>query len=183
MNEHIKEIALRLRGLRDVLDLEIEEVAAVCGISTEQYMLHESGEIDIPVGMLYSISKHYDIEMSALMFGEEPHMASYFITRSGAGAAVKRRKAYKYQSLAAGFANRKANPFLVTVEPDQSHSATFNSHEGQEFSMVLEGRMLLIIDGKELILEVGDSIYFDSTRPHLLRALDGECIKLLTIII
>ncbi len=183
MNEHIKEIALRLRGLRDVLDLETSEVAQACGMSVEQYELYESGEIDIPVGVLYSISKRYNIEMSTLMFGEEPHMGSYFITRKGAGATVKRRKAYKYQSLAAGFANRRANPFLVKVAPNDSDIATFNSHEGQEFSMVLDGRLLINIDGKELILEEGDSIYFDSTRPHLLKALDDKNLKLITVII
>ncbi len=183
MNEHIKEIALRLKGLRDVLDLDTQELAQVCGISVEQYEKYESGSVDIPVGMLYGISKRYEIEMSALMFGEEPHMGSYFITRKGTGAAVKRRKAYKYQSLAAGFANRKADPFLIKVEPNDCEIASLNSHEGQEFSMVIEGRMMIVIDGKELILEEGDSIYFDSMRPHLLKALDNKTLKLLTEII
>ncbi len=183
MNEHIKEIALRLSGLRDVLDLEIAEVAQVCGVSQEQYELYESGTVDIPVGMLYSISKRYNVEMSALLFGEEPHMDSYFLTRKGTGAAVKRSKAYKYRSLAAGFAQRKADPFLVKVAPNDDESIHLNSHEGQEFNMVLEGRMSMVVDGKELILEEGDSIYFDSTRPHGFKALDGKTIKLLAIII
>ncbi len=183
MNQQIKDIALRLRGLRDVLDLEIGEIAEVCGLTAEQYELYESGSTDIPVGMLYTISKHYKIEMSALMFGQEAHMSSYFLTRKGTGAAVKRREAYNYQSLAAGFASRKDNPFLVQVMPSNNDIATFNAHEGHEFSMVLEGRMLIIIDGKELILEEGDSIYFDSERPHLLRALDEKILTILTIII
>ncbi|MFI3263937.1 MAG: XRE family transcriptional regulator [Rikenellaceae bacterium] len=183
MNEHIKDIALRLRGLRDVLDLKISEVAEICCVTTEQYELYESGTTDIPVGMLYCISKRYNIEMSALLFGEEPHMCSYFLTRKGTGAAVQRRKAYEYQSLAAGFVKRKADPFLVTVEPSKAEAATFNSHEGQEFSLVLEGKMLINVDGKELTLEEGDSIYFDSTRPHLIKALDDKKMKMLTIII
>lgn len=183
MNKHIKEIALRLKGLRDVLDVGEAEMAEVCGVSVEQYNLYESGEIDIPVGVLYSISKHYKVEMSALLFGEEPHMSSYFLTRKGPGAAVRRSKAYKYQSLAAGFARRKANPFLVKVVPSDSDTVHLNSHEGQEFNMVLEGKMMLTIDGKELILEEGDSIYFDSMRPHGMKALDGKNLKILAIII
>lgn len=183
MNENIREIAQRLVGLRDVLDLETTEVAQVCGITCEQYELYESGTVDIPVGMLYSISKNYGIEMSALMFGQEPHMESYFLTRKGTGAAVKRSKAYKYQSLAAGFANRTASPFMVKVRPNDSDQVSQNAHEGQEFSMLLEGRMLFKIDDKELILEEGDSIYFDSSRPHGFKALDGKTIKFLTIII
>ncbi len=183
MNEHIKEIALRLRGLRDVLEVEATEVADLCNISIEQYELYESGEVDIPVGILYSISKHYDIEINALLFGEEPHMDSYFLTRKGKGAAVKRSKAYKYQSLAAGFAKRRANPFMVKVSPNESDAITLNSHEGQEFNMVVEGRMLINIDGRELILEEGDSIYFDSMRPHGFKSLDGKTLKFLALIL
>ncbi len=183
MNEHIKEIAMRLEGLRDVLEISTEEMAQSCGITREQYETYESGEVDIPVGVLYSVSKHYGVEMSALMFGQEAHMASYFLTRKGTGAAVKRTKAYKYQSLAAGFADRKANPFLVKIAPSDNDHMTLNSHEGEEFNMVLEGRMKLVIDGKELILEEGDSVYFDSTRPHGMQALDGKKIKMLAIII
>lgn len=183
MNENIKEIALRLKGLREALELDTSSIAEVCGVTTEQYELYESGTTDIPVGMLYNISKHYKIEMSTLLFGQEPHMDSYYLTRKGTGAAVKRSKAYKYQSLAAGFAKRKASPFLVKVEPNDNKPLSFNSHEGQEFNMVLEGRVSLTIDGKELILDQGDSIYFDSTRPHALKALDGKTIKLLVVII
>ncbi len=183
MNEHIAEIAMRLRGLRDVLEIEASEVAAVCSVSCEQYEAYEAGESDIPVGLLYTISKHYGVEMSALMFGAEAHMDSYFLTRKGAGASVDRTAAYKYQSLAAGFARRAANPFLVRIEPNDSPAPTLNSHEGEEFNMVLSGRMLLMIDGKELTLEAGDSIYFDSTRPHAMKALDGEAIEMLAVII
>ncbi len=182
MNEHIKEIAMRLRGLRDVLDLEPQEVAVVCGISVEQYELCESGTVDIPVGMLYSISKHYQVEMSALLFGEEPHMDSYFLTRKNAGATVQRRKAYKYQSLAAGFAKRKADPFLVKVSSNDNAIA-LNSHEGQEFTMVVGGRMLAVVDGKELTLEEGDCLYFDSNKLHGFKALDGEDLTFLSVII
>lgn len=179
----IKEIAMRLVGLRDVLDLDPNEMAETCGVTLEKYLEFESGKIDIPVGMLYNISKKYNIEMSTLLFGEEPRMDSYFLTRKNCGAAVERTKAYKYQSLAAGFAQRKASPFLVKVAPSETTEITLNSHEGQEFNMVIEGRMLITIDGKELIMNEGDSIYFDSTRPHGIKALDNKTLKILAVII
>ena len=53
---------------------------------------------------------------------------------------------------------------------------------GQEFNLVLEGRMLLSIGGKELTLNQGDSIYFDSTLPHGMKALDQRTVKFLAII-
>lgn len=184
MNEQIKQIAQRLAGLRDVLELTPAEVAQTCGISEETYRTIESGEVDIPVSLLHRISQHYGIDLSALMFGDEPRMNTYFLTRKGRGAAVSRSKAYRYQSLAAGFIGRKADPFIVTVAPkEKQDKKQSNVHPGQEFNMVLEGKMMLQINGKELILEEGDSIYFDSTLPHAMKALDGKPVKFLAIII
>ena len=70
---------------------------------TEQYLLLESGTVDISVSVLHQISQAYGVELTTLMFGDEPKMSTYFITRNGKGVAVERTKAYKYQSLAAGF--------------------------------------------------------------------------------
>lgn len=58
-----------------------------------------------------------------------------------------------------------------------------NSHPGQEFNYVLKGRMVIEINGKRLTLEAGDSIYFDSSKPHGMLALDGEKVSFLAIII
>ena len=47
--DHIKQVAKRLRGLRDAIDLTVEEMAAQCGIGPETLALYESGTSDIPV--------------------------------------------------------------------------------------------------------------------------------------
>ena len=160
MDEQIKQISERLRGLRDALELSPEEVAKACQLSTEEYLQMESGTVDISV------------------------MSSYFVTRKNKGVAVERVKAYKYQSLAAGFAHRKGNPFLVTVHPKPEGTPIYrNTHPGQEFNYVLQGRMLIEVNGKQLILEEGDSIYFDSEQPHGMMALDGEKVCFLAIIL
>ena len=177
MSEEIRQIAERLVGLRDALDLRPEDIASTCNINLETYLGYESGEKDIPVSFL-----HYGVELPALMFGYEPRMNSYFLTRKDKGVAVERTKAYKYQSLAAGFANRKADPFMVTVEPSAPEAPfTLNTHPGQEFNLVLEGSMHLRIGEKELVLNEGDSIIFDSTRPHGMKAIDRQ-VKFLAII-
>lgn len=184
MNEQIQQIAERLAGLRDALEITPEEMAKVCNISAKQYLLLESGTVDISVSLLHQISQAYGVELTTLMFGDEPKMSSYFITRKGKGIAVERTKAYKYQSLAAGFVERKADPFLVTVHPKPDDEPLYlNSHPGQEYNMILNGRMLLQINGKDLILEQGDSIYFNSELPHGMKALDGEKVSFLAIIL
>ena len=120
MEEAIKQIAARLRGLREILVLTQEELTDECGIELKDYQEAESGNADISVSMLQKISRKYDIALDALMFGEEPKMNSYFLTRAGKGVSIERTKVYKYQSLAAGFINRQADPFIVTVEPNDN---------------------------------------------------------------
>ncbi|MGP1476740.1 MAG: helix-turn-helix domain-containing protein [Phocaeicola sp.] len=183
MDDQIKQIAERLKGLRDVLELDPEEVAKVCDLPVNQYLKMESGDSDISVSVLQAIARQYNIPLDVLMFGEEPRMNTYYITRQGAGISVERTKAYKYQSLAAGFQGRKMDPFIVTVEPKDNQDIYYNRHEGQEFNMVIEGRMLLDINGKKLTLNPGDSVYFDSNLPHGMLALDRKTLKFLAIII
>ena len=183
MNEQIKQIAERLRGLRDVLDLTTEDIANECGIAIADYEKAESGDYDISVSMLQTIARQYGIALDTLMFGEEPKMSTYFLTRAGKGVSVERSKAYKYESLASGFRDRKSDSFIVTVEPKAEDAALhLNSHSGQEFNYILEGRLLLSINGKELILNPGDSIYFDSNWPHGMMALDGKPVRFLATI-
>lgn len=183
MNDQIKQIAERLRGLREVLELTVEQLSAQCDISAEEYSKAETGEYDISVSMMQKIARQYNVALDALMFGEEPKMASYFVTRAGKGVSIERTKAYKYQSLASGFINRDADPFIVTVEPkDEDVAMSYNSHNGQEFNYVLEGRMLISIDGKELTLNEGDSIFFNSKLMHGMKALDDKKVRFLAII-
>lgn len=184
MNEQIKQIAERLSGLRDALELTPEEMAKAANLSTDDYLRLESGQTDISVSILHQISQAFGVELTTLMFGDEPKMSSYFITRKGKGIAVERTKAYKYQSLAAGFAGRKADPFLVTVHPKPENEPIYlNSHPGQEYNMVISGRLQLQIGSKTLILEAGDSIYFNSELPHGMKALDGETVNFLAVIL
>ena len=183
MCDPIKSIANRLRGLREVLELSAQEVAESCHLRVEEYMALESGESDISVNVLQTIARRYGISLDVLMFGEEPKMNAYFPTRAGPGVSVARRKAYKYEALASGFRDRKADPFIVTVEPAPTDAPMhLNSHEGQEMNYVLEGRLLLSLNGKELVLNVGDSLYFDSSLPHGMKALDGRPVRFLAII-
>ncbi len=83
MNEQIEQIAKRLAGLREVLDITPEEMAKVCQMSKDDYLLLESGQVDISVGVLHRIAQTYNIELTTLMFGSEPKMNAYFITRKG----------------------------------------------------------------------------------------------------
>jgi quercetin dioxygenase-like cupin family protein len=97
---------------------------------------------------------------------------------------VDRKKQYHYLSLAYNFVGKKGEPFMVTIDPkEEGDDVSLSSHPGQEFNYMVEGRLKIFIDGHEAILETGDSLYFDSTKPHGMKALDDKPAKLLAIII
>ena len=85
--------------------------------------------------------------------------------------------------MATGFQNRKADPFIVSITPEETKEIHFNSHPGHEFEYMIEGSMKVVVDGKELVLEEGDSLYFDATKLHGMQALNGKNAKFLAIII
>lgn len=184
MSENNRQIGERLKGLRDVLDIPAQDVADLCGITLEHYLRIESGEADPSIYRLTKISKKYGIALDVLLFGEEPRMNSYFVTRKGQGLSVTRNASYQYESLASGFRGRKVDPFLTQVDPlpeGESHSQ--NSHEGQEFAYIIEGQLRIIIGEKELILNEGDSLYFDASRPHSMNAVGNKPVRFLAVVI
>ena len=183
MDEQIKIIADRLREMRDILGISLDDAAATCDISSKRYEEIESGNADIPVSILHRMSLKFNIDLTTLLTGEEPHMHAYTLTRKDKGIGVERQKAYKYQALAGNFLKRKADPFIVTVEPKKDVSVSFNSHPGQEFNYMLEGKLKLLIGAKEMILEPGDSIYFDSGLPHGMVAMENKPATFLAIIL
>ena len=182
MNEQIKQIAERLKGLRESLELSIEEMARQSNRTPEEIRLYEAGKTDIPMSFLFDVAQNFGIDTSTLISGEEPRMKTYFLTRYGKGKSVERNKAYKYQALASGYVGPNAEPFEVTVEPND-REVHLNSHKGEEFNYVLEGRLFFRINHKDLILNPGDSIYFDSSNPHGMKALDNKSVRFLAIIL
>lgn len=179
----IKQIAARIRELREIYSVPAENLAEELGITSEKYMDYENGVEDIPVSILYKIANRFDVELTELLTGRNPKLQTYCLVRKGKGVSVERRKEYKYQSLAYNFINKKAEPFLVTVEPKpDGHPISYNSHPGQEFNYMLEGEMLIYIDGYEILLREGDSLFFDSSIQHGMKAVGNKPAKFLAII-
>ena len=182
MQPAYKEIAPRVRGLRESCDFTVEELAGKVGVSVDTFAMYEAGECDIPVSFLKDIADVCGVDLTALISGGEAHLNDYSVVKRGEGLSVQRRKDYDYWNLAARFTHRKMEPFLVVVPPKEVSELTWNEHNGQEFIYLLEGRLEIWLDKKRHILEAGDSIYFDSRISHALRGLDGQQARFLDVI-
>ena len=184
MAERRQDIAARLKELREIEGIAADEMAARLRVSPAEYLAFEAGNADIPASALHDAAHVLKADLTELLTGEAPRMKVFTVTRQGGGVRVERRKDYQYRNLAANFAGRKVDVFEVTVPADAGASgAHANSHPGQEFDYVLEGRMRVCIHGNELVLEAGDCVYFDSNHGHAMQALDGKPARFLAMII
>ncbi len=180
INDQIRQIKNRIAYLRDVLDISVEEMSSQLGITTEQYVQYESGDIDIPAGIIYGIASIFEIDVTEILTGESPRMVDYTITRKNKGILVERFKGYSFEALAHNYVGRNKEPMLVTIRASKTHPDLV-SHNGQEFNYVLEGSIAVVIGSKTLTLDEGDCIYFNPEIPHGQYALTDEA-KFLTLI-
>lgn len=184
MDGGLKQIAERVKELREIRGLSLESMAKECHVSPELCAKYENGETDIPVGFLYQVANLFHVELTTLITGTEPKLHMFSVVKKDQGLSVERRKEYQYQDLAYNFRNKKAETFLVTVEPKADNKDTkAYSHNGQEFNYILEGSLKVVIQGHEIVLNEGDSIYFDSSYEHIMKAMDHKAARFLAIIL
>ena len=184
MTEQIIQVAQRLKEMREISDMTIETLAEKLSITPQQLAIYEAGEADIPASLLFNAATIFDIDLTVLLTGSEAKLHQFSLTRAGHGVAVDRRKAYKYQNLAANMIGKHAEPFLVTVDPGPTDAPfSMNSHPGQEFDYMLEGQLSIRIGNNTMLLHPGDCIYYDSSAPHGMQAVGDQPAKFLAVIL
>lgn len=180
MNSQVEQIAKRIKELREVLEMTAEEVAAQLGVVAEDYLRYESGRDDIPVGVLYGAAALFRVDPTLLLTGDAPRMRSYTLVKRGEGLEVERYPGYRFASLATNYIGREMEPMVVHIDPIQEEPEYF-CHSGQEFNFLLKGRMKVLLGDHELLMEKGDSLYFDPRIRHAQVAVDGPAVFLTVI--
>ena len=177
MTYKIKEMAARIRELREVTGLTVEEMAQRTGLTVEEYMAHEAGLRDLNIAFLYRCTLSFGVDMGDLLEGRSPKLRSYALTRKGQGQRIEEAHHMVGFNLAADFRNRIALPLYMELayRPGAEYEdIQLTSHEGQECDIVIRGHMRIQIGGHTEVLHAGDCIYYDSATPHGMIAVDGE---------
>ena len=173
----IKEIAGRIRELRQITGLTAEEMARRTDLSVEEYLQCEAGNRNLSIAFLYRCTLSFGVDMGDLLEGHSPKLRSYALTRKGEGQRIEEAHHMVGFNLAAGFRNRIALPLYMELNyrPGAENEAIeLTTHEGQECDIVIRGHMKIQIGGHSEILHSGDCIYYDSSTPHGMIAVDGE---------
>jgi len=183
MKEDVKEIAARVRVLREIENISAEALAKELGFDPREYIEWEAAKNDFPVGALVEIAARFKVDLSELISGASSKLKTFCVTRSGQAPEVTRRPMYGYWNLAYNFHRKKAEPFLVEASAEtENKPISLNTHPGQEFNYVLEGRLLISISGHEIELNAGDCVYYDSTEPHGMKAVGGKAARFLAFV-
>jgi len=173
-------IPRRIKELREILEISALDLAKDINISFETYSKYESGDLDIPISVLYTIAARLGTDVTVLLTGEEARMDSAAVCRRDKGVQIERYPGYEFSSLAYNFKHRTMEPLLVTLDSSKQ-AASAVSHSGQEFNFVTEGQVKITVGRTEHILSPGDSIYFDARLPHLQSAVNGTA-QFITVI-
>ena len=178
--EPINEIAARIRELREVCDYTVEQLASELGLSAEQYAAYEQNG-DFPISVIYEIANKFNVDFNELITGEPSRIDTFHVVRRGQGRSISRFPGYRFKDLAFRYADKIMQPLLVTLEPSDE-PAKLVTHSGQEFNLVLKGTVAVVFEDKEIILNEGDSIYFNPTYPHGQRCAGDTKARFLTMI-
>ena len=173
----IAEVAARIREMRAVMGLSADEMAALTGLDTEKYYLYESGKEDLPFSFIYSCAGIFKIELTELLEGDNARLSSFTITRRGEGLLTSKEDGISISNMAPFFRNKVAEPYWVTYEYSedlQNKAIHTSTHNGQEFDLVISGKLKVKIGEHTTILNEGDSIYYDSSTPHGMIAVGGK---------
>ncbi len=182
MHDQLLEIGRRLSEIRLIKGISVEDISAQLGVSTDEYLAYENGDNDFSFSFLYNVAEILEVDVSNIMSGHSPKLSACSIVRSGKGLNIKKENRYEYKPLAYTFKDKFADPFLVTVEPDND-TPKFHSHDGQEFNYVTSGKMQFFIDDIVYTLNKGDSVYFDASIPHAEKCLGDKPLKFVAVVI
>ena len=185
-NTRLVEIATRIKELREIMGFSTAEMALKTEVSETDYASYESGNIDIPFSFIYKCSLIFDVELTELLEGHSAHLSSYTVTRKGRGQTTAKEDGIDIKNLAPKFKNKLAQPYFVRYEYDsaqQNKPIHLTTHNGQEFDLVLKGKLKVQVGSHVEILNEGDSIYYDSSTPHGMIAVDGEACEFCAVVL
>lgn len=176
------DIGARIRDARLERGLSLRSVAQAVGVSPSLVSQVETGKTQPSVSTLYGLVNHLGISVdellgvgggaatppAELLDQPEPPPPLPAIHRAHENPVLEMENGVRWERLATGEGG-PADALLVTYSPGASSSieGKLMRHSGVEYAYILEGEITLQLDFDTHVLRPGDSLQFDSVRPHL----------------
>ncbi len=181
----IKEVAMRIRDLREILEITEDAAAAATDVTVDQYRAYERGDLDYSFTFIYKCAQLFGVDVTDILKGSSPNLTEYSVTKAGGGLPIVRRKGFSYNNLAPLFRNKIAEPFFVVArysDAEQNEPIHLSTHEGQEFDYIIKGTLKAQLGDHIEYVSAGDSIYYDSSMPHGMIAADGGDCEFIAVV-
>jgi transcriptional regulator with XRE-family HTH domain len=157
-------LGARLRARRKAIGKTMRQVADEASLTVGFISQIERGISTPSLASLYNVAKALDASVD-MFVSRKPERTHSVVTHAGT------RQTYKidgtsryYEFLERGFPEAKLNACLSHVPP--GHASEMMSHEGEDFVYLVAGEMLYEVDGVGYALKAGDTLHFDSRKPH-----------------
>ena len=166
----------RLRQLRSDRGWTLAEVAERSGLAISTISKAERGVISLTYDRLSQLARSLDVDLAAFFNagGQSFEPGSFAVARKG-DFERQETSNYVYEMLFPDVWKKAMTPMMGSLKAREfADFEDFVRHPGQEFLVVMEGRVTVFVEGREPVhLSAGDSIYFDSAVGHLY-ASDGD---------
>lgn len=183
----LREVAERIREMREIMGWSTAEMAEKTEVSEEQYLEYEDARADLPFTFIHKCVLAFDIDLTDLLEGRSAaRLSSYTLTRKGEGQVTAREQGIDIAHLAPKFRDKIAEPYWVTYsfsEAQQNMPIHLTKHSGQEFDLVIKGSLKVQVGSNFEILHEGDSIYYNSSTPHGMIVVDGGDCTFLAVVL
>lgn len=180
-------IGVKIRELRNAKKLTLQDVANETGFSTSLLSQIENNNISPPIATLAKIADFFDVRIGHFFAEEEE--CPFEVLRSGERIVMPKvisedgsRHGYFFESLSVRKMNKKMDPFLLTLNEQVTNTSTY-SHNGEEFLYIMKGKAELLLGDQRILLNEGDSVYFDSILKHRLLSVDCDEVKVLAVVV
>jgi transcriptional regulator with XRE-family HTH domain len=180
-------VGAHVRAFRETMGMTVQQFAERTGFSSALLAQIENRMVSPSLGTLVKIANTFGTTVSSFIGGKEER--EFSIVRKEDRSTVSRvglkeggKSTYTYESLGAGKAGRKMEPFLVRLQPLSGPSTTRSAHDGEEFLYVLSGKVTVRLGNLSDDLEEGDCIYYNSTIPHQVHSADEREAIILAVI-
>ena len=162
-------VGAKLKAFRRAKSLSLSELSKLTNVSEATLSRVENEQTPVSAHNLYLLSQALGVDITAF-FEDSAHPIRNgvrSITRRADQAPVETAR-YLSDVLCTDLANKKMHPAVNIVEKRSvAEVGGLASHPGEEFLYVLSGKLVLHTDFyAPLLLEEGDSIYFDGTMAH-----------------
>jgi transcriptional regulator with XRE-family HTH domain len=188
MDQSPAEPGVALRSLREENGWTLAEVSKKTGLPISTLSRIENNRMSLNFDKLMRLSSALGVDMAQLLNparlsdSATPRSGRRSVTRAGGGRLVETTH-YKYHYQATDLLNKQFVPIIAEVRARSlAEFGELIRHPGEEFALVMEGAVEVHTDIYEpLRLDVGDSVYFDSTMGHAYVAAAAGTCRILSV--